>query len=99
MVIMDARHPFTDLDRQLLDWLAGTGTPDHILLTKADKLGRQEANRTLHVVQAAAAEYEHCSAQLFSSMIGTGVGTAQKTIAGWLRGNPATNKKPPVKGE
>jgi len=47
VVIMDSRRPFTELDQQLLDWFAPTGKPVHILLTKADKLNKQEQNRTL----------------------------------------------------
>src|SRR5258706_8751953 len=41
VVVMDARHPLTPLDRQLLAWLRGAGRPAHVLLTKADKLSKQ----------------------------------------------------------
>src|SRR5262245_26063014 len=37
VVVMDARHPLTPLDRQLLQWLRNAGRPAHLLLTKADK--------------------------------------------------------------
>src|SRR3954467_12759251 len=47
VVVMDARHPLTALDRQLLDWLAAANRRVHILLTKADKLSRQAATATL----------------------------------------------------
>src|SRR5262245_39936784 len=39
VVIMDARHPATDLDRQLLAWL-GEQQRVLVLLSKADKLSR-----------------------------------------------------------
>ncbi|OHC69159.1 MAG: YihA family ribosome biogenesis GTP-binding protein, partial [Rhodocyclales bacterium GWA2_65_20] len=42
VLIMDARRPFTDLDCQLIKWFATTGKPIHCLLTKADKLTRNE---------------------------------------------------------
>ena len=45
ILVMDARHPLTPLDRQMLDWFAPT-RPVHILLTKADKLSRQAAQRS-----------------------------------------------------
>jgi GTP-binding protein len=96
VLIMDARHPFTALDHQLLQWIAPLQKPAHILLTKADKLTKRDAAATLRAVQTAAAGYPLCSAQLFSSTTGSGVGTAQKIIAQWLWGR---NKKPPVKGE
>ena len=47
VLIMDARHPLTPLDIQMLDWFAVTGKPVHILLTKVDKLKRQQANNTM----------------------------------------------------
>lgn len=96
VLIMDARHPFTALDRQLLQWIAPLRRPAHILLTKADKLTKQRAAATLREAQAQARGYPLCSAQLFSSATGSGVSTAQKIIAQWLRNG---HKKPPVKGE
>ena len=46
-LIMDIRHPFTEHDDRLLNWFAPSGKPVHILLTKADKLSRTEANQVL----------------------------------------------------
>src|SRR5689334_13362104 len=40
VVLMDARHPLTSLDQQLLDWLGDV--PRLLLLSKADKLSRTE---------------------------------------------------------
>jgi GTP-binding protein len=42
VLIMDSRHPLTELDLQMLGWFAPTGKPIHVLLTKADKLTRQQ---------------------------------------------------------
>jgi GTP-binding protein EngB required for normal cell division len=47
LLLMDIRHPLTDLDRQLLDGCAYRQLPAHILLTKADKLSRGAALSTL----------------------------------------------------
>ena len=52
VLIMDARHPLTELDRQMLAWFAPTGRPVHVLLTKSDKLTRSEAALDLVAHQA-----------------------------------------------
>ena len=85
VLIMDARHPFTALDRQLLDWTAPLGKPAHVLLTKADKLGKREAMTALRAAEAAARHYPNCAVQLFSSTTGIEVGAARRTIAQWLK--------------
>lgn len=85
VIIMDARHPLTPLDQQMLDWFAQTGKPVHILLTKSDKLSRQQATLTLNRVKSYLAEhFQHCSVQLFSSLKKTGRDEAEGIIAGWL---------------
>jgi GTP-binding protein len=53
VLVMDARHPLTPLDRRMLDWFSPSGRPVHILLTKADKLSRQEAAKTLRATREA----------------------------------------------
>jgi len=85
VITMDARHPFTVLDRQLLDWTAPFQRPIHVLLTKADKLNKREAMTALRVAEAAARQYPNCTVQLFSSTSGIGIRAAQKTIAQWLK--------------
>jgi GTP-binding protein len=98
ILIMDVRHPLTELDRQLINWLRPTGVPVHILLSKSDKLGQQKANATLREVNATLArDYVNCSAQLFSSTRKIGIVEAAKQIQRWL--SVGLNKKPPVKGE
>ena len=53
VVVMDIRHPLTTLDRTLLEWLRDAGRRAHVLLTKADKLSKQAAQRALGEVQRA----------------------------------------------
>jgi len=43
VVIMDARHPLTERDQGMLGWSHPPGKPDHILLTKSDKLSQGPA--------------------------------------------------------
>ncbi len=85
VVIMDARHPLTELDMQMLDWFGPTGKPVHILLTKSDKLSRQQASMTLNRVKLHLAQhFPHCSVQLFSSLKKIGMEEAEAVIAGWF---------------
>ena len=98
VVIMDIRRPLTDLDLRLIDWFRPTGRPIHILLSKADKLSRQEQSKTLRSVKAELATWggaELYSVQLFSSLKKTGVEEAEAVLAGWLG---LENKGPPDKG-
>jgi GTP-binding protein len=85
VLIMDVRHPLTPLDRQMLDWFSPTGKPVHILLTKSDKLSRQQAQKTLSSVRALLREaYAQCSVQLFSSLTREGVEEAATLLETWL---------------
>lgn len=85
VLIMDARRPFTELDRQMLEWFAPRGRPIHVLLTKADKLGRSEQAQTLTSVRGEISKWgSGFSASLFSSLKKTGTTEVEALIAGWL---------------
>lgn len=84
VLIMDARHPLTQLDIRMLDWFGPTGKPIHILLTKSDKLSRQEATRVLRETSDFLKAYPNCSLQLFSSLKNTGMDEAESVIGTWL---------------
>lgn len=103
VVIMDIRRPLTDLDLRLIDWFRPLGRPIHILLSKADKLSRQEQTKVLRSVKAELATWgdaELYSVQLFSSLKKTGVEEAETVLAGWLgmEKKALENKGPPDKG-
>jgi GTP-binding protein len=84
VLIMDARHPLTPLDWQMLEWFVPTGKSVHILLTKSDKLSRSEALKTLAGVRKSLEEWPSVSVQLFSSLKKVGIDEAEKVIAPWL---------------
>ncbi len=103
VVIMDIRRPLTDLDLRLIDWFRPTGRPIHILLSKADKLSRQEQTTVLRAVKAELATWDDAglySVQLFSSLKRTGVDEAEAVLGNWLgiEGKAQENKRPPEKG-
>ena len=75
VVIMDARHPFTPLDQQLLAWLGDIRRV--VLLSKADKLSRAE--------QAAALQSVGRDALLFSSVTRQGVEECRGLLESWLQ--------------
>lgn len=96
IVVMDARHAFGPLDRQLLDWVEPRRVPCHILLTKADKLSARERSAVLRAAEKTIVlEGIRADVQLFSSKTGEGLDTTREVIADWLD----AHKKPPVKGE
>ena len=96
VVIMDSRHPLTELDEIMLEWFAPTGKPLHILLTKSDKLSRQQATLTLNRVKSFLGEhFPPFSVQLFSSLRKQGMEEAEAIIATWFANG---QKIPPAKG-
>jgi GTP-binding protein len=78
VVIMDSRHPLTELDQQLLDWLGATRRL--VLLSKADKLSRAEQAATLKKV----ASSSDTEALLFSSVTRQGVEECRRLLELWL---------------
>lgn len=89
LLVMDVRHPLTDLDCKLLDWFVPRGRPVHILLTKCDKLGTQAQSRTLDEVHAALEKAygnrgAQISVQLFSATRRVGIADAETVLRQWL---------------
>jgi GTP-binding protein len=83
-LIVDSRRGLKDEDLGVIEWADPSARRIHVVLTKADKLSRNEARQTLK--QAVETLGETGSAQLFSAHTGEGVEQAQKTLAGWLAG-------------
>lgn len=102
VVIMDIRRPLTPLDMKLIDWFLPTGRPIHFMLSKADKLSRQDQTKVLREVKAEVAKLGegNCTVQLFSSLKKTGIEEAEQVLAGWLDmplpEKPAVQNKGPL---
>jgi GTP-binding protein len=85
VLIMDARHPLTPLDWNMIEWFSVSGKPMHVLLTKADKLTRNaQASALADVRRQLSGMGEQVSVQLFSSLKKTGVEEAEAAVAPWL---------------
>lgn len=87
VLIMDSRRPFTDLDIQMLEWFAPTGKPIHCILTKVDKLNRNEATNALRQAKQVLDSYVDeegnpfpFTVQLFSSLKRVGLDEANDKI-------------------
>lgn len=72
VLIMDCRHPLKEFDKLMLEWSMHSELHTHILLTKADKLSKNNANKALFSVQQ---ELPNVSVQLFSSHTKAGIDT------------------------
>jgi len=92
VLMVDSRLGFTDLDLQLLDFVAprlGNGAVRLlVLLTKADKLNRSESNAALAAAQEILAgvttEQADVGICLFSALKKAGVGDAAVAMHRWL---------------
>ena len=85
VIIMDARHPMTELDVQMLEWGRAAGKPMHVLLNKSDKLSGSVARQVLKEARLEPA-LAGGAVQLFSATAGSGVRELHGVLDGWLRG-------------
>ncbi|WP_459117376.1 ribosome biogenesis GTP-binding protein YihA/YsxC [Wenzhouxiangella indolica] len=82
VIVMDLRHPLKPGDVDLANWAAAQGLPMHLVLTKADKLGRGKQNEALMSVRKAVDET--VGVQLFSAVTGQGLEELEAVMADWL---------------
>jgi GTP-binding protein len=92
VLMIDPRLGFTDLDRQLLTWVAPRVRTGEVrllvLLTKADKLSRKEADAAVRAATQVLAEWSTDDADigvsLFSALNKSGVDDAAIALHGWV---------------
>ena len=90
VLIVDCRHPLKEFDRQMLAYCADIGLACHALLTKADKLSRNQGAAALAAVRRECkAQGWPAGAQLFSALAKTGVDEARLALDGLLNATPA----------
>jgi GTP-binding protein len=97
VLMIDSRLGFTDLDRQLLALIAprlgGGAVRLLVLLTKADKLSKREAQAALAAAQDLlgdlAAEHADIGVTLFSALARQGIDDAAVVLHGWTHATHA----------
>ncbi|WP_288389163.1 ribosome biogenesis GTP-binding protein YihA/YsxC [uncultured Alteromonas sp.] len=85
VVLMDIRHPFKDLDQDLIHWAVDSNIPVLALLTKSDKLksGKRKA-QLLMAQEAALAFMGDVTVNTFSSLNRQGLPEFEKVLNKWL---------------
>lgn len=85
VLLMDIRHPLTDLDRQMINWASESNLPTQVLLTKADKFKRGKvASTVLQVEKELATVAGQFAVEPFSSQNYLGVNEMRQQIAEWV---------------
>ncbi|QJD28532.1 ribosome biogenesis GTP-binding protein YihA/YsxC [Methylococcus geothermalis] len=94
-LLMDIRHPFTEMDEIMIEWCAHRGIALHVALTKSDKLSRGAAKNTWLLAKTRLASYgaPDFSVQLFSSLKKTGTEEAWEVLGKWLALPPEDKEK------
>ncbi|MEM7358003.1 MAG: ribosome biogenesis GTP-binding protein YihA/YsxC [Pseudomonadota bacterium] len=85
VLLMDIRHPLTDLDKQMVAWASSAQLPTQILLTKADKLKRGKTSATVLKVEKYLEQVEgEFGVEPFSSLNYLGVNKMRQQMAEWV---------------
>ena len=86
VVLMDIRHPLTELDATLLDWCRAANLPVLAVLTKADKLARGRRAAALAETGGRLARYgDAMRAMVFSATKHIGCRELEACLDEWLR--------------
>ncbi|WP_374592499.1 ribosome biogenesis GTP-binding protein YihA/YsxC [Aquabacterium sp.] len=111
VMMVDSRLGFTEIDRNLLEYVAPRVRTGEVkllvLLTKADKLTRSEAARSLQAAQAVlgemATDESDLGLALFSALNKTGLEDVALALRQWVLDAPKVEDfpelPPPVEGE
>jgi GTP-binding protein len=93
ILIVDSRRGLGPQDAGMLEWVLARDRAAHVLLTKADKLNRRDAQQALRETVAACSDTS-VTAQLFSAHANQGLDEARQVMDQWL--NDAQKKAPVV---
>ena len=83
VLLMDIRHPLKDFDKLMLNWCDKSDINTHILLTKSDKLKKNQKNQALFTVQQYLKDNyidATMSVSLFSSLKKEGIETLHSKL-------------------
>ncbi len=85
VLLMDIRHPLTDLDWQMINWASDSELPTQVLLTKADKFKRGKvASTVLNVEKQLSNIPGQFAVEPFSSENYTGVEEMRQQLEEWV---------------
>ena len=84
VLVMDIRRGVTDLDRRLSEWIAPSGRPVLVLLTKADKLPYGQRLKAVAAVRKELATLGKLAAVPFSATHRIGLEEATAHIENWI---------------
>lgn len=94
VLLMDVRHPLTDLDWQMIHWAKDSNLPTQILLTKADKLKRGKvASIVLKVEKELRAVSGLFEVEAFSSHNYLGVDGMRQQLSEWVSSSISNNSE------
>jgi len=78
--LVDMRHPVTQLDKNMMDFMIEKEIPFIVLMTKSDKLNKTKTNERIELVHSEIPFAENVIAIPFSSENGQGVDEIRKII-------------------
>ena len=85
VILMDIRHPFKDLDQDLIQWAVDSELSILVLLTKCDKLSQGQRSTEVLKAKKRLKEYNaDITVQAFSSLKRTGSEQATEVIQAWF---------------
>jgi GTP-binding protein len=89
VLIADIRHELKPFDLTMLEFCAAMSLPCHLLLTKSDKLSRQQATAAVAKVRKRCREQGWAATvQGFSAHSGVGVDQGREAVMALLAGEP-----------
>ncbi len=80
VLIMDSRHPLTDLDQTLMDMIGKRSLRQILVFNKADKLNQSEKYHVGKLMQEVVYHWPNCTAVLHSSTKKTGTKELESLI-------------------
>ena len=84
VLVMDIRHPLTELDRTMIDFAQSTNKDLHIILNKSDKLKKGKIAATVLKVKKEIKDYSiNITVQSFSSQDGNGMKELKQRLDVW----------------
>lgn len=85
VVLMDIRHPLMPADQELVEWCGAAQIPLHVLLTKSDKLSRNQGLSARFAVERALGQARNgATVQLFSALKKIGIEELASKLDDWF---------------